>query len=451
MTKITILISTKFIEEKKYILDVFFRQFLAVPYVLNIRDGSDYQIILPNSARLIIKDSFFDKITENNYLHKKNIPEKVLFAKNSFIIESDIPVLFGNENIEITEKEIQCNIDIFSSTFFMLTRWEEFVLTQRDIHNRFPLKSSLAYKFNFLNRPIVNEYLEFLWNMLMFLGYEKKRKEQKYQVFLTHDIDFIRKWNTPLSFFKTLGGDILVRKNIKLALNTIKKYSLSKFKIKNDPFDTYDFLMDCAERINKQAYFYFMSGGITNYDNNYKIKNHFVQKIIKNIEKRGHKIGIHPSYNSYNNLTQWQKEYNTLNTITKENITEGRQHFLNFEIPVTWQIWDDNNMQTDSSLLYAEAPGFRGGTCYDFEVFNILTRKQLNLKERPITIMETTLFDYLKVSNSDEILKQINYYYKIIKKYSGNFVLLWHNSTFYHQSFDLKNIYLTVLNGINST
>ena len=49
----------------------------------------------------------------------------------------------------------------------MLTRYEEVVnndpLRILDAHERFPATASIAYKENFLHRPVVNEYFEILW------------------------------------------------------------------------------------------------------------------------------------------------------------------------------------------------------------------------------------------------------------------------------------------------
>ena len=45
----------------------------------------------------------------------------------------------------------------------MLSRYEEAVLLDRDDHDRFPATASIAYKTGFLDRPIIDEYVEILW------------------------------------------------------------------------------------------------------------------------------------------------------------------------------------------------------------------------------------------------------------------------------------------------
>lgn len=410
--------------ERKYIVNILFDEFLGLKYDINVKGGAkDYDIILENGKKIIIKDSFFSNFEDGlDYLDKKYLPEKINILKNQFIVEKDIPVIYGDDEFKIEENEIVCGIDIFASSFFMLTRWEEYVNKNRDIHNRFPGTASLAYKYNYLDRPIVNEYVEMLWNMLKCLGCNQKRKDKKHELVLTHDVDTIFKWKSFGLFTRNIAGDIIKRKNISLAFENVRNYFVN-------PYNTFDYLMDKSESIGIKSRFYFMSGGITKYDNNYKIDEKKCIELVKEIRKRGHIIGFHGSYASYNNPQQWEKEEELLERVCQSEVNEGRQHFLRFEVPKTWQIWEDNNMNWDSTLTYPEKEGFRCGTCYEYSVFNILTRKRLRLKERPLIVMDGSLVTYQNLS-PEKAEKKIIKLIEKVKKYNGSFVLLWHNSSF---------------------
>jgi hypothetical protein len=312
----------------------------------------------------------------------------------------------------------------------MLTRWEEYVNKTRDKHNRFPAYESVAYKFNFLDRPVVNEYVEMLWNMLKFLGISQKRKEKKFELVLTHDVDVPYMWKSWKQVLRVSVGDILKRKNFNLAFKRIKEYFLIKRGKIKDPFDTFDWLMDKSEAIGVKSRFYFMSGGVTNFDNRYKINDKRIVKLIEKVKKRGHIIGFHGSYNSYNNFEQFKKEKELLEKISNQKIVEGRQHYLRFEVPATWQIWEDNGMEIDSTCGYADREGFRCGTGDEFSVFNILSRKKLKLKERPLVVMDCTLFDYNNY-NYEHAKKIIDK----MQKYTHTFTVLWHNSYIKHIKF----------------
>ena len=442
---IKICIPSNNIEERKYIIEVFFDEFLGLEYELEIKDVKNYEMILSNNSKLIIKDHFFSKFSKNlQYLDKKNIPQKVEFGKNRFTVEKDIPIIYGNNELEINDNQIICGIDIFASSFFMLTRWEEYVNKTRDIHNRFPAYASLAYKNNFLDRPIVNEYVEMLWNMLKFLGCKQERKERGFEIVLTHDVDEVKFWKSKGQLLRIVLGDILKRRNVKLALERLSEYYLVKRNSIKDPFDTFEWLMDKSEAIGTVSRFYFMSGGNSQYDNRYDVKG--LKLLMRKIRERGHVIGFHPSYNSYNNLRQFREEKRLLEEVCECSLIEGRQHYLRFEVPTTWQIWEDCEMSIDSTCGYPEEPGFRCGTGDEFSVFNILTRKKLNLKERPLVFMDGTYYGYNKHTPANVVVKKIEQLIDISRRFNQKIIFLFHNSIFsFSKTVDFSYLYKTIL------
>ncbi len=398
------------INERKYILNIIFSEFLGLEYSLEI-GSENYKIILKNKKILEIKDTFFNKYPKDlEYLKLENIPKKIE------------------------------ELDIFAACFFMLTRWEEYVNKNRDTHDRFPATESLAFKEGFLDRPVVNEYVEMLKSMLLKLDSSLEFEEREYQLFLTHDVDELYKWKSWKQVFKVAVGDVVKRKSISLALERFSEYFLIKREKINDPFDTFDWLMDKSEAIGVKSRFYFMSGGVTTYDNRYKIDEAKSLELMEKIKKRGHIIGIHPSYNAFNDSKQFKKELDLLEFTVGQKITEGREHYLRFEVPTTWQVWEDNGMKVDSTCGYADKEGFRCGTGDEFTVFNILTREKLKLKERPLVVMDCSLFDYNNYSYNyaknkiDKMNKEVN-----------SFTILWHNSyvkniNFYGDLIENSNI-----------
>ena len=97
-------------------------------------------------------------------------------------------------------------------------------------------------------------------------------------------------------------------------------------------------------------------------------------------------------------------------------------------MPQTWQVWEEAGMEWDATLSYASVPGFRCGVCYSFPVFNVQTKKQLKLVERPLILMEQSCIHYLKQS-PEEMKKTAQQLIEQVARYQGEFVLLWHNAT----------------------
>ena len=433
MLKITIPNNNIF--ERKYILDIIFDEFLGLDFkMLESDNRQDWIIELENGSKIIFEDHFFNKyLKELEYLKLENIPAKVEFVKNQFIVEDDIPIIYGNKKLETKNDELKtiiCGIDIFASCFFMLTRWEEYLNKNRDSHDRFSANESLAYKQGFLDRPIVNEYVEMLKNMLLELGLIQKLKTRNYELLLTHDVDIPLRYRNIMGNIRELAGDILKQKSIVSALKSLNRQIKVFLGIQKDPFDTFDYLMDISEKVGVKSYFFFMGKGTSKFDNMYKSSDKFVKNLIKKIKQRGHYIGIHPTYNAYNDFEQIKKEKQELQINLDTQITFGREHFLRFEVPTTWQIWDDNDLVWDSTLSFADKEGFRSGVCYPYSVFNILTRKKLKLKERPLIVMEGSFVTYQPNINPKDMEEKINYLINKVKKYNGEFVFLWHNSSF---------------------
>lgn len=441
METIQITTSQYNLEEKKYILDILFNEYLGLNYTLKI-DNIDNYVITINNKKLIINDNFFNHHKEDlSYLNIDNFPKNIKEFKTELIDENPI-ILYGNNEYKENENEIYLGLDIFASSFFMLTRWEEYVNKERDLeYGWFRAEYSIAFNNNFLVRAIVNEYLELLKVILLKLDINIKFKIWKYEKILTHDIDVIFKYKNIITNLLSCGASIILRRNLKEAISTL---NLSYQSIcKNiDPYFNFDYIMDLSEENNLKSHFFFMSGGNTKYDNNYKINDSKLKPIFKEIVKRGHSIGFHPSYNAYNNLEMFLEEKNKLEKACGLKVKTGRQHYLRFEIPFTWQIWEESGMEWDSTLSYVDQIGFRCGTCYEYSVFNILTRKKLKLKEYPLITMETTFLAEMFMNLQSQIILD---YFKtlenIIKKYNGKFTILWHNSTMNKTEINLyKNI-----------
>ncbi len=411
-------------KETQYTLKTILWNFLGLDFSIETdATCNGFFIHLKNGNSLFIEDHFFLHLQNEPYLKATHIPQHIRYGKIKFAPEKDIPALFGMPECLVKEengkRSIQCKLDIVASTFFMLSRWEEYVNHSRDKYGRFPAKASLAYQQGFLHRPVVNEYLELIWNMLSYLGIEQERKEYAFKIIPTHDIDF-------LTYPKKTWLHLIHSKCIKREKNALQKYLKN---IQHDPYDMYEYLMDLSEAINTRSHFYFMGEKFSKYDTQSYLHKKRFHDLISQIKSRGHIIGLHGSYNSYDNEQLFRREKEKLEEAIQAPLKEGRQHFLRFENPGTWRIWEENNMKVDSTLGYADHIGFRCGVCYDYPVFDILKQKTLHLYERPLIIMEVTLVNYQKLS-VDHALNTILEYKKKIARYNGNFVILWHNSSF---------------------
>jgi len=107
----------------------------------------------------------------------------------------------------------------------------------------------------------------------------------------------------------------------------------------------------------------------------------------------------------------------------------GRQHYLRWEAPTTWRIWDELGLTYDSTVGFPYAPGFRAGICYKYPVFDLLERTKLRLIERPLLFMETSMLTPdCSDADAHRLVECIVKYSAICRMHDGDLTILWHNS-----------------------
>ena len=416
--------------EVKYVFHCLLEEFLGLRYEVVISDSvQDFQFIV-GKEKLIVKNCFFVTDNPEEIYSVNNIPQEI----NKAVLKingEEFPIcsLYGKSDLTIDNGVLTLGADIVASTFFMLTRWEEAVNHKMDAHDRFAGEESIAYKNDFLDRPIVNEYVEILWALLNQLNIAQKRKIRHFNIFPTHDVDHPIMFYSKLSALKGIVRPILKFISLWDGLNYFKS-----FLINEDPFDTHELFMELAESAGVKSHFFFIMGGGHKYDPVNLLQHKKTVELINKVKKREHALGFHPSYEAYDNSDLFRKEKIEIEQALGVALTTGRQHYLRFKVPDTWRIWEEAGMNWDSTLGYPSLPGFRCGVCYPFPVYDFSARKKMNLFERPLIVMEVTLTNYMRLSVKEAQMKVWSLM-NTIKKYRGEFVFLWHNSSVNSEKF----------------
>ena len=400
--------------EKRYVLDVVFREFLGLDYDVKWKDETDHYEISLNNKLISLPDVFFRE-ADNQWLKESSLP--VLPLKRT---ANDVPVLYGDGEI-----------DIFGSIFFALTRYEEMCIKQFDSFERFDYKASVFYKEKLVDRPLVNEYLELLKNKLASLDPSVSFKQHRYTVSVSHDVDVPLTFNEPVTDAVKKGlGDLYYRRSPGLMLRRLFWRFVHIFNpsFERDPNMNLDFIMDEEEKFGLRGTFNFIPiPGPKDIDSHYSLDNPAISGVLKRIDSRGFVVGFHPTYDSFLDPGQTKKEITILNdrlkTLNLSVAVVGRQHYLRWR-PETWKIWNDIGMKEDGSVGYGFINGFRAGTCYKFSVFDLVQRKHLELVEEPLIFMDVNT----EVNDSDVMLREVAMLAATCKKFGGNFTILYHNN-----------------------
>ena len=351
------------------------------------------------------------------------IPADLLFE--SSILQKKIEVTDWEE-FKIffqTSKDLNIPFDLFAASFYLISRYEEYLPFSADQHGRFEANQSLAAKHGFLYDPVVDQWSCKLAGLVkeMYPEFETCKREFKY--ISTIDVD-----NAYAYLYKgtvrTIGATM--RDLFKLDFNeNIKRFQALTGE--KDPFDTYGYLDALHKQYGIEPLWFFLVGNYNTYDKNLPLDNEAFQELIKKVSDLA-EIGIHPSYESNKDFIQLQKEYKYLSGISKKAITKSRQHYLKLLFTETYQNLIKLGIKEDFTLGYASDVGFRAGTCTPFNFYDLYHEKETDLKIYPFQVMDTTLNEYLKLK-VDGAINRIEEIIQKVKQVNGTFISLWHNES----------------------
>lgn len=347
---------------------------------------------------------------------------------------------YGRPLISLDNNQATIQYDILGLTYWMLNRIEEIGRTDLDNHGRFPATSSHAFRHGYLERPVVDEWLHLLGQVIKRIWPQIELNQHQFSMKVSHDVDVpslyaFKPWKIIL---RMMAGHLLKRHDIKAALQALWFKLTGKNIIpKHDPCNTFDWIMQISEENDLISAFYFICGGEHSHDADYQPEDPRIRRLMREIHKRGHEIGLHPSYATYQNPEAIKQQADRLRRICAEegihqNGFGGRMHYLRWEQPTTLQAWDDAGMAYDSTLGYADRPGFRCGTCFEYPGFNPVTQTALRLRLRPLVVMECSVIgdNYMAMGYTHETFNHFEVLKDSCQKVQGCFTLLWHNSHF---------------------
>lgn len=311
--------------------------------------------------------------------------------------------------------------DIFSASFYLLSRYEEYLPFTPDAHGRFPSHESLAVKQGFYQLPLVDLWARELGRVLEKRFPELHIPKKEFQFIPTIDVD-------NAFAYKHKG---LVRNILGFAKSVLHLKFLDVFRrlavllgAKKDPFDTYDYLLSF---LPDKAQWFILGGSFSKFDRNLSVSHPAFKKRLKQISAKN-RIGLHPSYHSFQEPEFIVNQKERLEKVIGLPVTHSRQHYLRFSLPQTYQWLADMGIEQEYSMGYADTIGFRASTCTPFNFYNLHSEKALPLKVIPFQVMDRALLQGLKL-DPNQAVQQTLTMAKAVNEVGGVFVTVFHNET----------------------
>ncbi len=313
--------------------------------------------------------------------------------------------------------------DIFAASFYLITRYEEYLPHKLDMYGRYAHENSIAFKEDFLKLPLVNIWLQQFTKLLLKKFPSLHFTPKNFHFLLTYDIDIA--WSyLHKGWLRNAGGLFKSLMNNKWEI--VQQRIKVLFGIEKDPFDSYRWLDELHEKHQlKPIYFFLLAQQNKDYDKNIPPEKKALQKLIQYHNSK-YNIGIHPSWQSGDKHELLKEEIGILEKIIVKKVHKSRQHYIRMTLPDTYRRLIEAGIREDYSMGYGSINGFRASYCLPYKWYDLQKEETTSLTIFPFCFMDANSY-YEQHYTAKEALNEMAYYYKITKEVNGLLITIWHN------------------------
>ena len=329
--------------------------------------------------------------------------------------------------------------DIFSASFYLLSRYEEYLPHVKDIHGRFPPTESLAYQNKFLHIPVVDIWAFKLLDKLQERFPDIKVKQKEYSYTSIIDVTTSHCY-AHRGVVRSVAGMLLDLGTFKLK-RLVERF-LVLVKARKDPYDNYSLLIDMHKKFGIKSMFFFQFAEYSTYDKNVSTTNNNFKYLIKSVADYA-QVSLACSYSSFDNIELLKDEKKRLSDVINKPINASRLRYNRVDVPTTYRNLVEAEFTDDYTMGYTHEIGFRAGTCRSFYFYDINMELQQPIKIHPFAVHDYALTHF---RGKEGILEKVDLLYRQTKSVAGDFITIFSNELLGGtQKVDWKDLYLSML------
>jgi hypothetical protein len=319
-----------------------------------------------------------------------------------------------------TDERSNIPYDIFSASFYLLSRYEEYLPHVKDELGRFPPETSLAYENGFLDVPVVDLWANMLLKVLKERFPDISVKPRKYQftsiinVTTSHCFAFRGLGRSLAGFFYDIS---------RFKLSRLGKRIVVWFNPKKDPYDNFSELMEIHKKFKARTMFFFQFADYSTHDKNISIHKNRFRYLIKSVADYSI-VSLSASMAAGDDIEILKTEKKRLSNLINRPVKYSRMRYNKVFVPHTYRDLVEAEFTDDYSLGYTHHVGFRAGTSVPFPFYDINLEVQQPIKIHPFAICDYALRKYKK---PDEIYAKLDAMFEKTKRVKGDLVMVFSN------------------------
>ncbi len=319
--------------------------------------------------------------------------------------------------------------DIFAATFYLLTRYEEYLPHVKDNMGRFPATESIGYIHDFLQDPVIDIWAYKFKKVLLEKYPDLEFREKKFTIIPVFSVaqTFVYKNKGVL---RSIGGGI--RDLWKLQFDKLTDRIKVLIGLKRDPYDIFDFIIQLQKKKKRKAKALFGLGDYSKNEKNVGYNHPKHHTIIKHIADYID-VGLKVSYEAISDLSLLKKEKLRIENIVNRRLQYSLCAFFKIKLPEAYRNFIELEIGEDYSMGYAKQSGFRAGTCSPFMFYDLDYEVQTPLVVYSFCFASQG--DREDINDLMSARKEISTYMDKVKKVNGVFIPVFSNTLF----SDLQN------------
>ena len=334
--------------------------------------------------------------------------------------------------------------DIFAASFYLLTRYEEYLPHVQDNYGRFVAEESLAHKHGFLHQPVVDVWAYKFMIVLRSFYPDFVPIKRAYQVKPIIDVpmayDFKQK-----GIMRTIGGTLFDFGRLKFR-RLYHRYSVL-FGFKKDPYNTFSYIINRQKQSGNRFIVFFLIGSYSTYDKNINIQKKNFVSLIKSVADYC-KVGLKISFFALEDLDLLKEEKKAMEEVINTPLEHSRHSFSKLNLPDAYRNLVALEVKEDYTMGYINTIGFRAGTCTPFLFYDIDYEAQTPLLLNTFHVIDSALLKHNSLLDKKKVINEV---ISEVKKVNGTFTPVFHNYTFSDESKwkDFKELFNIIIDSQN--
>ena len=374
-----------------------------------------------------LQNEFF--VRSNELLFEQGINDIEL----NIAVWEDIPCFFQ------AGERSNLPFDIFAASFFLLSRYEEYLPHVKDIHGRFSPKDSIAFQNGFLQKPVVD-----IWALKLLDALKERFPDLEYK---NKSYDFISVIDVATSHCYANRGVIRGLAGMLMDIGTFKfKRVYDRIAVglnrQKDPYDNYAELIALHKKYNVKCNFFFQYADYSKYDKNVSTNSIKFKSLIKYVADYV-PVSLAASYSSFSDLELLKKEKANLEVVINRPVNNCKMRYNRVDVPQTYRNLIAAEFTNDYTMGYTFELGFRAGTCTPFQFYDIPLEVKQPIKVHPFAIHDISLS---KIKKDQEVLRQVQLITNEVRKVNGTLITMFSNEVLGNkEDRDWMNVYTEVI------